>query len=197
MNNSNSRKKAVAAMAMLAALTGKSLGESIEEMLEGAEDICDCPNCQARRAGKSHKAEDYNPLMIETNKEGLNEMHAEAHKLIKFLVYVSSLNFKKDTKLIIEINEMLAEANINVVYTADKLFSDVKTIQDLSRQMTNAYGDFTIKNKIAEDMLANETVTEDSLNIAKEIVTHIDSQIKTFKENVENLAKEVALYKLM
>ena len=195
MNNSNSRKKAVAAMAMLAALTGKSLGESIEEMLEGAEDICDCPNCQARRAGKSHKAEDYNPLMIETNKEGLNEMHIEAYKLIQFLVYVSSLNFKKDADLLIEINAMLAESN--VVYTTDKLFNDVETIQDLSRQMTNAYGDFTIKNKIAEDMLANETATEDSLNIAKEIVTHIDSQIKTFKVNTENLAKEVALYKLM
>lgn len=197
MNNSNSRKKAVAAMAMLAALTGKSLGESIEEMLEGAEDICDCPKCQARRAGKSHKAEDYNPLMIETNKEGLNEMHIEAHKLIQFLVYVSSLNFKKDADLLIEINAMLAESNVDIVYTTDKLFNDVETIQDLSRQMTNAYGDFTIKNKIAEDMLANETATEDSLNIAKEIVTHIDSQIKTFKENVENLAKEVALYKLM
>ena len=197
MNNSNSRKKAVAAMAMLAALTGKSLGESIEEMLEGAEDICDCPNCQARRAGKSHKAEDHNPLMIETNKEGLNEMHAEAHKLIKFLVYVSSLNFKKDADLLIEINAMLAESNVNIVYTTNKLFNDVETIQDLSRKITNAYGDFTIKNKIAEDMLANKTATEDSLNIAKEIVTHIDSQIKTFKENVENLAKEVALYKLM
>lgn len=197
MNNSNSRKKAVAAMAMLAALTGKSLGESIEEMLEGAEDICNCPNGQARRAGKSHKAEDYNPLMIETNKEGLNEMHAEAHKLIKFLVYVSSLNFKKSADLLIEINIMLAKANIDVVYTTDKLFNDVKTIQDLSCQMTNAYGDFTIKNKIAEDILANEAATEDSLNIAKEILTHIDSQIKTFKVNTENLAKEVALYKLM
>ena len=195
MNNSNSRKKAVAAMAMLAALTGKSLGDSIKEMLEGAEDICDCPKCQARRAGKSHKAEDYNPLMIETNKEGLNEMHIEAHKLIQFLVYVSSLNFKKDADLLIEINAMLAESN--VVYTTDKLFNDVETIQDLSRQMTNAYGDFTIKNKIAEDILANKTATEDSLNIAKEIVTHIDSQIKTFKVNTENLAKEVALYKLM
>ena len=197
MNNSNSRKKAVAAMAMLAALTGKLLGESIEEMLEGAEDICDCPNCQARRAGKSHKAEGYNPLMIETNKKGLNEMYIEAHKLIQFLVYVSSLNFKKDADLLIEINTMLAESNVDIVYTTDKLFSDTETIQDLSRQMTNAYGDFTIKNMIAEDMLANETATEDSLNIAKEIVTNIDSQIKTFKVNTENLAKEVALYKLM
>ena len=197
MNNSNSRKKTVAAMAMLAALTGKSLGESIEEMLEGAKDICDCPNCQARRAGKSHKAEDYNPLMIETNKEGLNEMHAEAYKISKFLIYILVLNLKKDTELITKINAMLAEADVDIVYTTDKLFSDIETIQDLSRQMTNAYGDFTIKNKIAEDMLTNEAATEDSLNIAEEMVTHIDSQIKTFKVNTENLAKEVALYKLM
>lgn len=197
MNNSNSRKKAVAAMAMLAALTGKSLGDSIEEMLEGAEDICDCPKCQARRAGKSHKAEDYNPLMIETNKEGLNEMHAEAYKISKFLIYISILNLKKDTELVIKINELLAEANIAKIYNAEELYNDVKVIQNFTDQITNAYGDFTIKNKIVEDMLTNETATEDSLNIAKEIVTHIDSQIKTFKVNTENLAEEVALYKLM
>ena len=197
MNNSNSRKKAVAAMAMLAALTGKSLGDSIEEMLEGAEDIRDCPNCQARRAGKSHKAEDYNPLMIETNKEGLNEMHAEAYKISKFLIYISTLNLKKNTELVIKINELLAEANIAKIYNAEELYNDVKVIQNFTDQITNAYGDFTIKNKIVEDMLTNETATEDSLNIAKEIVTHIDSQIKTFKVNTENLAEEVALYKLM
>ena len=196
MNNSNSRKKAIAAMAMLAALTGKSLGESIEEMLEGAEDVCDCPKCQAERENTSENTE-YNPLMIETNKEGLREMHAEAHKLIKFLVYISSLNFKKDTELVTKINEMLVEANINKIYVADKLFNDVEIIQDLSHQMTNAYGDFTIKNKIAEDILTDENATEDSLNTAKKIVTHTDSQIKIFKENLEGVAKEVALYKLM
>ena len=63
--------------------------------------------------------------------------------------------------------------------------------------MTNAYGDFTIKDKIAAEMLIDENATEYSLNIAKDIIFNTDSQIKTFKENVENLAKEVALYKLM
>lgn len=196
MNNSNSRKKAVAAMAMLAALTGKSLEDSIEEMLEGAEDICDCPKCQAERENTSENTE-YNPLMIETNKEGLRKIYTEAHKLNKFLIYISSLNFKKDTKLIIKINEMLVEANIDKIYVADTLFNDVEIIQDLSHQMTNAYGDFTIKNKIAEDMLTDENATEDFLNIAKKIVTHIDSQIKIFKENLEGVSKNVALYKLM
>ena len=197
MNNSNSRKKVIAAMAMLAALTGKSLGDSIKEMLEGAEDICDYPKCQARRAGKSHKAEDYNTLMIETNKEGLNEMHAEAYKISKFLIYISALNLKKDTELVIKINELLAEANIAKIYNAEELYSDVKVIQNFTDQMTSAYGDFTIKDKIAAEMLIDENATEYSLNIAKEIIFNTDSQIKTFKENVENLAKEVALYKLM
>lgn len=176
-------------MAMLAALTGKSLGESIEEMLEGAEDICDCPNGQARRAGKSHKAEDYNPLMIETN--------AEAYKISKFLIYISALNLKKDTELVIKINELLAEANIAKIYDAEELYNDVEVIQNFTDQMTSAYGDFTIKDKIAAEMLLDENATEYSLNIAKEIIFNTDSQIKTFKENVENLAKEVALYKLM
>ena len=135
--------------------------------------------------------------MIETNKEGLNEMYAEAYKISKFLIYISALNLKKDTELVIKINELLAEANIAKIYNAEELYNDVKVIQNFTDQITNAYGDFTIKNKIVEDMLTNETATEDSLNIAKEIVTHIDSQIKTFKVNTENLAEEVALYKLM
>lgn len=177
MNNSNSRKKAVAAMAMLAALTGKSLRESIEEILE--------------------EAEDYNSLKIETNKEGLNEMHIEAYKISKFLIYISALNLKKDTKLVIKINELLAEANIAKIYNAEELYNDIEVIQNFTDQITNAYGDFTIKDKIAAEMLIDENATEYSLNIAKEIIFNIDSQIKTFKENVENLAKEVALYKLM
>ena len=166
-------------------------------MLEGVEDIFDCPNGQAIRAGKSHKAEDHNPLMIETNKEGLNEIYAEAYKISKFLIYISALNLKKDTELVIKINELLAEANIAKIYNAEELYSDVKVIQNFTDQMTSAYGDFTIKDKIAAEMLIDENATEYSLNIAKEIIFNTDSQIKTFKENVENLAKEVALYKLM
>ena len=54
-----------------------------------------------------------------------------------------------------------------------------------------------IKDKIAAEMLIDENATEYSLNIAKEIIFNTDSQIKTFKVNTENLAKEVALYKLM
>ena len=158
MNNSNSRKKVVA-MAMLAALTGKSLGE--------------------------------------TNKEGLNEMHAEAYKISKFLIYISALNLKKDTELVIKINELLAEANIAKIYDTEELYNDVEVIQNFTAQMTSAYGDLTIKDKIAAEMLIDENATEYSLNIAKEIIFNIDSQIKTFKEKVENLAKEVALYKLM